>query len=410
MSGIALKSEKPKYGSMEERGNGAVLSFHNLNYSVKVRETGYACFAKYKTKKIIKGVSGIMRPGMNAILGPSGSGKTTLLDILAGRKETGTLQGTILVDGKPLPKNFRCISGYVVQDDLVMGTLTVRENLHFSASLRLPQSTTKHERDAKIDQVLADLGLTHVSNSKIGTQFLRGISGGERRRTNIGMELVISPGILFLDEPTTGLDAYTAASVMRLLANISKRGYTMIFSIHQPRYSVYKVFDSFTLLTEGQMVYHGIRDTALTHFEQQGLVPEAHTNPADFFLDKVQTIKEEEKFDSNNRLSLAVSYEASKYAKIVKGDLDEIYEQYQASNSASESLRGDHIGYPTSSLYQMYVVAVRAMTNIIRDPTLAFMQYLNHILQAVVVGFLYHQISDNPKSAIQDRYGSAEIL
>lgn len=135
-----------------------------------------------------------------------------------------------------------------------MGTLTVRENLHFSAALRLPKSTTGHQRSAQVETILLDLGLTQVADSKVlssviveitmqidrsvltdsqtdeqkplflciglqvGTEFIRGISGGERKRTNIGMELIISPSVLFLDEPTTGLDAFTAVSVMKLLS------------------------------------------------------------------------------------------------------------------------------------------------------------------------------------------------
>jgi ATP-binding cassette subfamily G (WHITE) protein 2 len=92
-----------------------ILSYHKLNYSMPMRVKGLLCLAKYKPKRILREISGVMKPGMNAILGPSGSGKTSLLDILAGRKETGDLDGLVLLDGAPLPKDFRCLSGYVVQ-------------------------------------------------------------------------------------------------------------------------------------------------------------------------------------------------------------------------------------------------------------------------------------------------------
>ena len=103
------------------------------------------------------------------------------------------------------------------QDDVVMGTLTVRENLNFSASLRLSRALSKKERGQRVEGVIRDLGLTEVADSKVGTEFIRGISGGERKRTNIGMELITSPQILFLDEPTTGLDSSTARTVIQLL-------------------------------------------------------------------------------------------------------------------------------------------------------------------------------------------------
>ena len=98
-----------------------------------------------------------------------------------------------------------------------MGTLTVRENFAFSANLRLPRSVSKEEKNRRIEDTINELGLAHVADSKVGNEFIRGVSGGERKRTNIGMELIISPAVLFLDEPTTGLDASTANAVMLLL-------------------------------------------------------------------------------------------------------------------------------------------------------------------------------------------------
>ncbi|CAL1544614.1 unnamed protein product, partial [Lymnaea stagnalis] len=108
------------------------------------------------------------------------------------------------------------------------------------------------------------------SNAQVGNEFLRGVSGGEKKRINIGMELIISPAVLFLDEPTTGLDANTANTVMKLLKRfasvLSRRGRTIIFSIHQPRYSIYRLFDSLMLLSQGHTVYHGPSEEALAFF------------------------------------------------------------------------------------------------------------------------------------------------
>lgn len=95
--------------------------------------------------------------------------------------------------------------GYVVQDDIISGALTVRENLNFSANVRLPRTISTKERQQRVDQIIQELGLDACADTRIGTEFLRGVSGGERKRTCIGMELVFSPKILFLDEPTTGI-------------------------------------------------------------------------------------------------------------------------------------------------------------------------------------------------------------
>jgi len=194
----------------------AVLSFHNICYRVKVK-SGFLLGRKTVEKEILTDINGIMRPGLNAILGPTGGGKSSLLDILAARKDPNGLSGDVLINGAPRPANFKCNSGYVVQDDVVMGTLTVRENLQFSAALRLPTTMTSHEKNERIDKVIQQLGLDKVADSKVGTQFIRGVSGGERKRTSIGMELITDPAILFLDEPTTGLDSSTANAVLLLL-------------------------------------------------------------------------------------------------------------------------------------------------------------------------------------------------
>ena len=136
--------------------------------------------------------------------GPTGCGKSTLLDILADRRDSRGLSGRVLVDGRSLPDPYKYIVGYVVQDDIISGTLTVRENLMFSANVRLPNVVSDTERKARVRKVIDDLGLTACADTRVGNEFLRGVSGGERKRACIEMELVLSPKILFLDEPTTG--------------------------------------------------------------------------------------------------------------------------------------------------------------------------------------------------------------
>uniref|UniRef100_A0A1I8FPV3 ABC transporter domain-containing protein n=1 Tax=Macrostomum lignano TaxID=282301 RepID=A0A1I8FPV3_9PLAT len=118
-------------------------------------------------------------------------------------------------------------------------------------------SVTDLERRRKVESVIEELGLSKVADSKIGTELIRGVSGGERKRTNIGMELITDPSVLFLDEPTTGLDAFTAGSVLRTLRNLANAGRTIVFSIHQPKYSIYRLFDNLTLVVAGRIIYHG---------------------------------------------------------------------------------------------------------------------------------------------------------
>ena len=136
--------------------------------------------------------------------GPSRCGKSSLLDVLADRKDPYGLSGSVFVHGTPRDSSYKHTVGYVVQEDICSGTLPVRENLYFSISLRSSERLSTSQKDERVRAVLDEVGLNGCANTRVGTEFHRGISGGEKKRTCIGMELVLSPEILFLDEPTTG--------------------------------------------------------------------------------------------------------------------------------------------------------------------------------------------------------------
>jgi ABC-type multidrug transport system ATPase subunit len=157
--------------------------------------------------ELLKGVSGYAKPGsMTALMGSSGAGKTTLLDVLAGRKTTGTIIGEILVNGWPKEqKTFSRVMGYVEQLDVHSPHSTVREALLFSATLRLPyEQVTKAQREGFVNEMLQLLELEKIADRVIGEDADSGLLMGERKRVTIGVEMVASPAVLFLDEPTTG--------------------------------------------------------------------------------------------------------------------------------------------------------------------------------------------------------------
>ena len=183
---------------------GSVITFQSVNYHLSSGVCSLPCRTKTSPKQILCDLSGIFRPGMNAIMGPTGSGKSSLLDILADRKDRQGLQGTILLNGQSQGDDYKYRVGYVVQDDIVSPMLTVKENLMFSANVRLSKKISSQEKENIVEKVLLQLGLDKCAETRIGNEYKRGVSGGERKRTNIGMELVLSPDVLFLDEPTTG--------------------------------------------------------------------------------------------------------------------------------------------------------------------------------------------------------------
>ncbi|MCJ8741991.1 hypothetical protein PDJAM_G00077100 [Pangasius djambal] len=396
---------------------GATVSFHNIHYSVSSR-TGMLCKQKKTRKDILIDLNGIMKPGMNAILGATGSGKSSFLDVLAARKDPKGLTGEVLIDGAPQPPNFKCLSGYVVQDDVVMGTLTVRENLRFSAALRLPMSISQKEKEEKVERLINELGLTKVADSRVGTQLIRGISGGERKRTNIGMELIIDPSVLFLDEPTTGLDASTANSVLSLLKRMSNHGRTIILSIHQPRYSIYRLFDTLTLLVAGRQVYHGPAQSALDYFSDIGFTCEPHNNPADFFLDVIngdysalsQNILEDNAEVDHKQYGLTrqniedrlvQEYKQWSYYQQTKDELEEITQGRKYDNRPKSRT----ITYNTSFCHQFKWVLKRTFRNLMLNPQTSFAQIGVTLFLALIVGAIFFNVPDDT-SGIQNRMGA----
>ncbi|XP_075006040.1 broad substrate specificity ATP-binding cassette transporter ABCG2 isoform X2 [Calonectris borealis] len=415
-----IPSRKQSSPDLAGRG-GSILTFHNICYHVKMK-TGFLCCQKTANKEVLRDVNGIMRPGLNAILGPTGSGKSSLLDILAARKDPHGLSGNILINGAPQPANFKCTSGYVVQDDVVMGTLTVRENLKFSAALRLPKSVKEQEKNERVNQIIKELGLSKVADSKVGTQFIRGVSGGERKRTNIGMELITDPAILFLDEPTTGLDASTANAVLLLLKRMAKQGKTIIFSIHQPRYSIFRLFDNLTLLAAGRVLYHGPAQHAIEYFQSIGYECEPYNNPADFFLDiingdstavamsktdETNTEGTEERTEHDKTLAekLAEEYCNSAYYRETKAVLQNI----SSGNKKKTKAVLRQITYANSFLHQLKWVSKRTFKNLVGNPQASIAQLCVTAFLGLVVGAIFFGLKED-SAGLQNRVGAMFFL
>lgn len=224
---------------------------------------------------LLDGITAYALPNtLTAIVGASGAGKTTLLDVLTGMKNTGSVGGSILVNGAQIDRvAFAKVAGYVQQQDLHVPTATVREALEFSAALRLPATVTQPQRTQIVNDTIRVLELESIADQRIGSaEAASGLSGGQRKRVTIGVELVANPSIVFADEPTSGLDSRAALTVVRALRNIASTGRTVIATIHQPSSEVFAMFDSLLLLdTGGKQVYFGPVQAA-------GRQPEAPTD------------------------------------------------------------------------------------------------------------------------------------
>ncbi|XP_072851318.1 broad substrate specificity ATP-binding cassette transporter ABCG2 isoform X2 [Pogona vitticeps] len=396
--------------------HGPTLAFQNITYCVTTPCT--IPFKGREEKEVLRDVSGIMKPGMNAILGPTGSGKTSLLDVIAGWKDPKGLKGgQIFMDGKLVDANFHKCSAYVVQEDILTGTLSVRENLQFSANLRLPQDRNNVEKNLRVDAVIQELGLQDCADTKIGTEFLRGVSGGEKKRCSIGMELITSPSLIFLDEPTTGLDSNTANAIMRLLYQLSKKGRTVIFSIHQPRYSIFKLIDHLTLINKGEIIFAGPAEDATDYFSSIGYECEHFNNPLDFFLDVISGEvvqsqpgenlgnKKDCRFSSNCSLeknSLSNYYRQSSYYEQLQEDLNSL----QTFPNYCSDATSPKPTYVTSFVHQLYIVSCRNVKQLVRNPQTSIGQLIMGIILSLLVGLIYYQIPDTLPEALQNRLGA----
>ncbi|PIA63646.1 hypothetical protein AQUCO_00201174v1 [Aquilegia coerulea] len=236
-------------------------------------------------KPILKGITGSIGPGeILALMGPSGSGKTTLLKILGGRLHEN-VKGTVTYNDIAYNPALKRRIGFVTQDDLLLPQLTVEETLVFAAFLRLPSNMSKQQKYVRVDMIIKELGLERCRSTRIGGAFVKGISGGERKRTSIGYEILVDPSLLLLDEPTSGLDSTSANRLLRILQGIAKAGRTIITTIHQPSSRMFHMFDKLLLISEGYPVYYGKARESMQYFSSLRFVPEIAMNPAEFLLD-----------------------------------------------------------------------------------------------------------------------------
>ncbi len=201
------------------------------------------------------------------IMGASGSGKTTLLNVLSGiYKPT---DGQVLINGINLHEEhekLEGILGYIPQDDLLIEELTVFENLYYNALL-LFKDKTKEQITELVNQTLKNLGLYEIRHLKVGNIFNKLISGGQRKRLNIALELIREPSILYVDEPTSGLSSRDSENVMDLLRELALKGKLVIVVIHQPSSDIYKMFDNMLILDTGYQVYYGNPIEAIIYFK-----------------------------------------------------------------------------------------------------------------------------------------------
>lgn len=267
---VQIIPSQPKKLTHLQRRPKVDLSFQDLTYKVPQGKN---------EKTILKSVSGRLRSGeLTAIMGPSGAGKSTLLNILTGYK-TG-YEGTILMNSVERDNNlFKKQSAYIMQDNQLHLNLTVDEAMNVAAKLKIGDKPAK-EREEIINEILDTLGL--LDHRRTMTS---GLSGGQKKRLSIALELVSNPPIMFFDEPTSGLDSSSCFQCISLLKTLASEGRTIICTIHQPSARLFEMFDHLYTLADGQCVYQGSTKQLVPFLSDLSLPCPSYHNPASFIIE-----------------------------------------------------------------------------------------------------------------------------
>ncbi|CAN0896743.1 ABC transporter G family member 23 [Linum grandiflorum] len=276
------------------------LTVTNLSFTITpVASSSFPCFhlpwqRKPEPIEILKSVS--FQAGNSkilAIVGPSGTGKSTLLRYISGRVTNSEFDPrAIQINscGISSLSQLRKICGFVPQEDDLLPLLTVRETLMYSAKFRLKDLTLKEKED-KVDDLLVELGLVRVAGSFVG-----GISGGERKRVSIGVDMISDPKILILDEPTSGLDSSSALQVIQQLSSIARvKQRTVVISIHQPSYRIVQCIPNFLILSRGFVVHYGGLESLQESIAGLGFQIPDRLNPIEFAMEIIHSLEESAK-------------------------------------------------------------------------------------------------------------------
>ncbi|PRP78720.1 ABC transporter G family member 14 [Planoprotostelium fungivorum] len=404
-----------------------VLEFKNIEYTVtlnipkplkegkkegvlsKVRKNTIGGPTVELNKKILHGVTGRIAPGQFlAIMGPTGCGKTTLLGILAGRTKKG-VTGDILVNGKPPGRDYKRRVAYVLQDDVMFAHLTVEQTLMYTARLRLPGNFSLEEKKRRVDQLIDVLNLNRARNTIIGGPFMRGVSGGERKRVNIGLELLTNPSIVLLDEPTSGLDTSTAINLVKVLKGMTDIGLTVISTIHQPSAQMFSLFDKLLLMVDGSPIYYGAAARSVPYFGSLGLEIGNFFNPADFIMNMI--LQEEIRKKGDVKKQLITAFAERFNQKQLQGlqDPEDIKEE-EMTASVLQQVQKDEANhvvrpkYPISWPHQFAVLFQRAFIQA-QGTYVSLLNVAQMVVIAILVGCFWFHLPATA-SRVTDRSGA----
>ncbi|EEB12071.1 ABC transporter, putative [Pediculus humanus corporis] len=356
------------------------IEFSDITYTVPTAKG---------SKLILRNLNGLFRSGhLTAILGPSGSGKSTLLNVLAGYKSVGC-GGTILTNGQPRDMGlFRKISRYIMQEDIIQHNLTVEECMIISANLKLGKSRNKEEKLVAVNEILDILRLNNCRKT-----WTTKLSGGEKKRLSIALELVNNPPVIFLDEPTTGLDDLSSSQCISLLKVLAMGGRTIVCSIHTPSARLFSMFDHVYIVAHGYCVFQGCVNDIVPFLQTFGFNCPTHYNPADFIME----VSSGEYGNYIDKMVAAV-------------DNGKIYKWMNPNGDKSEPLPTSRLtpiqnnkkdyNFDSSGWLQFRILFKRMLLQLLRDYKYLLLKVILYIFVAFLVGGMFFQMGNDASKTL----------
>ncbi|XP_008654916.1 ABC transporter G family member 10 isoform X1 [Zea mays] len=307
----------------------------------------------------------------------------SLLSVLAGSADPARVAaGEVLVNGLPMDAAmFRRVSGHVPQDDALLPGLTVEESLVYSARLRLRSGGTSSGAEDRARELMAELGLGHVAASRVAD-----VSGGERRRVSIGVELVHDPAVLLLDEPTSGLDSGSALHIVKMLRDMAAaHAKTVVLTIHQPGFRILELIDRVVLLADGAVRHHGSLDFLHSRLVATGHALPAHVNVLEYAMETIDSLKPD--------VAVATAVTAITAASSANRD-DDVAPVLTVPSSARRA------GYANSPAAEARILAGRFAKTMLRTPQLFAARMAQSVLAGAFLGSIFLGTTD-----LQSRLG-----
>ncbi len=344
---------------------------------------------------------------MVGIMGASGAGKSTLLGVLNGTNAPS--DGEVLINGISIHKDkekIKGLIGYVSQDDLLIEELTVFENLYYNAKLCF-DNLSEDDIINRVDSVLKNLGLDEIRNMKVGTPLNKKISGGQRKRLNISLELIREPAIMFLDEPTSGLSSRDSENILDLLKELARKGKLLFIVIHQPSSEIFKMFDKLIILdTGGYLIYNGNPIDSIEYFKRK--IEQANYNESECYV--CGNVNPEQIFNIVETKVFTESGQPTETRRISPADWSNLYKSEKKTEKLEPGNTIPEINFKTPNKLKQFIVFTRRdILSKIADTQYLLITLIEAPVLAFFLAFLIRYFNENVKNAHYSLYENSNL-